>query len=124
MVSKICEKYRNQKEDVIYTLTEYTAESIYQSYKLFIKDKTNIDQIVVSGGGAYNPMLMKALNLRFNLDVLTQEDLGHSSDAKEAIAFALLANDTLAHIPNNSTSATGAHTPVVLGQVTRNPRGD
>ena len=123
-VAKICKKYQSQQEDVLFTLTEFTAESIYQAYKLHIENKTNIEQVVISGGGAYNPVLMQALKKRFEQEVLRQEDLGFSSDAKEAIAFALLANDTLQHIPNNCTSATGATTSVILGQITRNPRGE
>lgn len=123
-VAKICKKYQSQPKDVLFTLTEFTAESIYQAYKLHIENKTNIEQVVISGGGAYNPVLMQALKKRFEQEVLRQEDLGFSSDAKEAIAFALLANDTLQHIPNNCTSATGATTSVILGQITRNPRGE
>ncbi len=123
VVKEICEAYSDRQEDVLFTLTEFTAETIYQSYVKFIKDNTNIQQVVISGGGAYNPILMKALTDRFEQKVLTQEDLGYSSDAKEAVAFALLANDTLEHVPNNSTSATGADAAVILGQITRNPRG-
>ena len=122
MTLEYCRQYQDKPNDVIYTLTEFTAETIYQSYLRFIKDKVAIDKLVVSGGGAYNQVIMKELALRFDIPVLRQEDLGHSSDAKEAVAFALLANDTLSHVPNNIPQATGAKCPVILGQITMNPR--
>lgn len=122
MTLEYCRQYKENPKDVIYTLTEFTAETIYQSYLLFIKDKIEIDKLVISGGGAYNKMIMSGLRTRFDIPVLRQEDLGYSSDAKEAIAFALLANDTLSHIPNNIAQATGAKCPVILGQITMNPR--
>lgn len=123
MVEDICKAYSDQPADVIHTLTQFTAETIYRAYVDFIIDVTDVSRLVVSGGGAYNKFLMKALQERFEIDVLTQEDLGHSSDAKEAIAFALLANDTLEGVTNNVPSATGAKVPVILGQITQNPRG-
>lgn len=120
---RICKMYSDRPNDVIKTLTEFTAETIYQSYLKFVKPQTKIDKLVVSGGGAYNKTLMKAISERFDVSVYTQEDLGYSSDAKEAIAFAILANDTLNHKANNLPSATGSNERVVLGQITFNPKG-
>jgi len=47
-----------------------------------------------------------------------QEDLGYSSDAKEAVAMAILGNQTLNRQPSNVPSATGASKPVILGNIT------
>lgn len=123
LVLEICKKYENRPEDVLYTFTEFTAETIYLAYQDFIKNKSQVERLVVSGGGAYNPLLMDLLKDKFDIDVITQEDLGFSSDAKEALAFALLANDTLEGVANNLPSATGAQVPVILGQITYNPKG-
>ena len=49
--------------------------------------------------------------------LLTHEDFGIANAAKEALAFAILAYETLNHRPNNVPSATGADKPVVLGKI-------
>ncbi|MGG6311690.1 anhydro-N-acetylmuramic acid kinase [Paenibacillus macerans] len=49
--------------------------------------------------------------------VLTQEEIGHSSDAKEAVAFVLLAGYALAGLPNNLPGVTGAFQPAVMGKI-------
>jgi anhydro-N-acetylmuramic acid kinase len=54
---------------------------------------------------------------KFGVSVFTQEKKGHNGDAKEAVAFALLAYYTLMGIPNNLCSATGAKYPAVLGKI-------
>jgi anhydro-N-acetylmuramic acid kinase len=53
--------------------------------------------------------------------VYTQEEIGMSSEAKEAVAFAVLANETLSGYPSNVPSATGALSPVILGNITPVP---
>ena len=54
----------------------------------------------------------------FNIEVITQEALGYSSAAKEAIAFVIMGNETINRRPSNVPSATGAHQSVILGNVT------
>lgn len=118
VVLKICETYPNNADDVIATLTRFTAESITNAYKKFIEPHHTIDEVVVGGGGAYNPVLMNHIkDLLPHTHVITQEDLGLSSDAKEAIAFAILGYETLRKKTNNIPSATGASRSVVLGQI-------
>lgn len=105
-------------EDVIATITRFTAQSIFDQYSRFITNKYDVDELIVSGGGAYNKTLLRDLNHFFaETNVKTQDDIGNSNDAKEAIAFALLANDTIYGYFNNVPSATGARKPVVLGKV-------
>lgn len=62
--------------------------------------------------------LIKGFSKNIIKDVLVQEDLGFSSDAKEAMAFVILGNETLRRVTNNVPSATGANENVVLGMVT------
>ncbi|QIK70022.1 anhydro-N-acetylmuramic acid kinase [Erysipelothrix sp. HDW6C] len=122
VVARICEMYPEQADDVIFTLTKFTAYTISDAYKRFVMPNHKIDQVVVGGGGAYNPILMRELRSMLpGIDVVTQEDLGHSSDAKEAIAFAILGNETLHGQASNVPTATGAKIPVILGQICPNP---
>ncbi|WP_232310114.1 MULTISPECIES: anhydro-N-acetylmuramic acid kinase AnmK [Francisella] len=114
----IINKYKsNRPEDIVHTLTIFTAESIAISYKKFVFGKYKLDQIIFAGGGAYNKFLIKAISDLVNVEVLTFEDIGESSNAKEAIAFAVLGNETLHKNYNNIPSATGAKSRVILGQI-------
>ncbi len=106
--------------DVIATVTALTARVIADSYRSFIEPNCKIDELIVGGGGSYNPTLMGFLRKeleRYGVKVYTQEDKGQSSDAKEAVAFALLAYYTLAGLPSNLPSATGAKYPAILGKI-------
>ncbi len=115
-------KYKDFKEDdLIATVTQYTAESIVKNYKDFIMPKLKIDEVILSGGGSYNKTLVSMIRtLLPDTKVLLQEDIGLNSSAKEAIAFAILANETINKIPSNVPSATGAKERVVLGNITPN----
>ena len=74
--------------------------------------------MLVSGGGVHNAYLMEALNNYFvNANLLPLDDLGFSSDAKEAICFAILANEAIAGNPANIAGATGAKRRTVLGKI-------
>lgn len=122
LVTEICEKYINNPSDIIATLTELTAWSIADSYQRFIAPRLSVDEVIVSGGGAYNQFLLERLQYYLaNIPLKTQEDFGLSSDAKEAIAFAILGNQTINHRPSNLMSATGAKSSVILGNITLNP---
>ena len=104
--------------DLLATVTAYTAECIWQNYEKFVLPKYDVSEILVSGGGLRNLTLMELLRKRFHpIPVMSVEDFGLSSDAKEAIAFAVLANETIHGNPGNVPSATGADGPVVLGKV-------
>ena len=105
-------------EDMVATVTAYTVESIAGSYERFIYPRFRPDEVIIGGGGAYNTTLLQWLQQRLApVPVLRHEDLGISSDAKEAVLFALLANETLHGIPSNVPAATGAKHPVILGKV-------
>ncbi|MGH4139127.1 anhydro-N-acetylmuramic acid kinase AnmK [Clostridium sp.] len=116
----ILRKYRNlSSETIIATATVFTAKSIAHSYKTYIFPKLDIDEMIISGGGAYNSYLVELIKGELpQISVLTQEDLGYSSDAKEAIAFAILGNETLNNSFSNIPTATGAKAKVILGNIT------
>ena len=115
----IIENYQQfSKEDIITTLTYFTAFSIVEAYEKFIFTKMNVDEIIISGGGAYNKFLLELLKENMsNTKILKLEDIGFDSSSKEALAFVILANETLNHNPSNVKSATGASKSVILGQI-------
>ncbi|MCF7925048.1 MAG: anhydro-N-acetylmuramic acid kinase [Candidatus Izimaplasma sp.] len=103
-------------EDIITTLTHFTAKTIANSYQTFIDD--DIDEVIVSGGGAYNKTLLALIQSYTKIKkVFTLEALDMSSDYKEALAFIILGNETLQHKPSNVPNATGAKKHTILGQI-------
>jgi len=105
-------------EDVIRTATILTALSILDAFHHFIRPKAKIGELIVSGGGAHNPLLMAQLESGLSeVHVREAGELGVSGDAKEAFAFAVLAYETLHKRPANVPGATGAEKAVVLGKV-------
>ncbi len=102
-------------EDLMASATALTAESLASALRRFLGP---LDALIVGGGGAYNPTLIRMLRARLpGVPLHTLEDVGISSAAKEAIAFALLGHATLCGVPNNVPSATGAAHPVILGKM-------
>ncbi|RKP52959.1 anhydro-N-acetylmuramic acid kinase [Cohnella endophytica] len=107
-------------EDLVATVTKLTAWSIGDAYRRFVRSENPADEMLVGGGGSYNPTLIGFLKQEMEpmgVRVRIQEEIGLSSDAKEAIAFALLADYTIARLPNNLPSVTGASRAVVMGKV-------
>ena len=103
--------------DIVATLTALTAGSIEHAYRNFLPDFP--DEVIVSGGGASNPILMAMLTERLRpAHVTTSKEYGLGIEAKEAVAFAVLAYETWHRRPGNVPSATGASHAVVLGSIT------
>ncbi|HJY86244.1 MAG TPA: anhydro-N-acetylmuramic acid kinase [Candidatus Acidoferrales bacterium] len=108
------------KEDLIATATALTAGSIARAIKTFVAPKGSYSEHIVSGGGSRNKTLVRMLEEQtapLGLKLRHSDDLGVPSQAKEAIAFALLAYQTWHRRPGNIPSATGAKKAVVLGKV-------
>ena len=107
---------RNQ--DIIATVTEFTPLTIYQQYAQFLRKRCRLDELIVSGGGAHNGYIMDALRRYFApAKIMTSDDLGISSDSKEAVCFAILANETISGNPSNVPGVTGARRPTILGKI-------
>jgi anhydro-N-acetylmuramic acid kinase len=111
-------------DDVIATATSLTAASITDQCARFVSEP--IRELLVSGGGARNPTLMRAIDAAFAKDkvgvqreptvmVLPFEQLYFDAEAKEAVAFALLGYLHLTNRAGNLPAATGAHGPRRLG---------
>ena len=107
--------------DLIATVTAWTAESIVDAYRRFLPAMP--DDVLVNGGGSRNPTLMRMITERLGGGVPVQptDVVGIDADAKEAIAFALMAHDSLAGLPTNVPGATGARQAVPLGKLVLMP---
>lgn len=111
---------RWKPEDVIATATYLTAWSIVNSYERYIAPRHQVHQLIIGGGGSYNNTLVGMLRQCFEphrVQVMIQEDIGGNSDAKEAVAFSLLAHYAMLRLPNNIPQVTGASVPVVMGKI-------
>jgi anhydro-N-acetylmuramic acid kinase len=103
---------------LVATLTELTARSVADAYRRWLLPR-GVDEVVVSGGGARNPVLMRRLaELLAPLPVHDGAMLGVDPEAKEALAFAMLGWAHLHGVPANLPAATGAVGPRVLGSYT------
>lgn len=106
----------DRTRDVIATVTAFTAKSIAGAYERWLP---GLDEVIVGGGGARNPTLLRMLaDAVAPVPVTTLERHGIDSDVKEAMFFALMAHDALAGRATNVPSATGARRAVPLGKVT------
>jgi anhydro-N-acetylmuramic acid kinase len=144
-------KHYAKPNDLIRAATFFTALSIVDALNRFVLPKTKIHQLIVSGGGAQNPLLIAQLNValgantasavvgvRFSasqqrwpagvknhlanqIEILPSSAFGVPEAAKESFAFALLAYETFHYRPSNVPSATGARTPAILGKISYAP---
>jgi len=109
------------KADVVATATALTAQSIADAVQRFVlRPRHNYCELIVSGGGAKNPTLMAMLHnevSKLKIALRSSDEFGIPSEAKEALAFALLAHETWHRRPSNVPSATGATRPAILGKI-------
>jgi len=102
--------------DLIATATVLTAATIALAIRQTAPDA---EEVIASGGGVHNPCIMRQLaGFLPGVAIATTTDYGVNADAKEAIAFAILAYETLRGRPSNLPAATGARHAVVLGSIT------
>ena len=121
-VTDLIERCRRERpsctaEDVIATATSLTARSIADSYRRFMPEP--VTEVLVSGGGAKNPTLVRMIEQAIApIPVRAFADRFFDGEAKEAVAFALLAYLHLEGEAGNVLRATGARGPRVLGKLT------
>lgn len=103
--------------DGVRTAAAFTAASIAEGIRRF---GAGTQELVAGGGGVHNPVLMGYLAAFLpGVRIRTIDEFGVNTDAKEAVAFAVMAAETFAGRPSNVPSATGAQRAVVLGQIAR-----
>lgn len=119
LLTRVISRKRMRPEDLIATLTHFTAHSIKSAYDRFILREYKIQEVILAGGGSKNPYLVGLLKDLFTpLEIRPSDDYGIPSQAKEAISFAILANETLSGHPSNLPRVTGAAKGVILGKLT------
>ncbi len=102
--------------DLIATATAFTASTVAMAVHSFAHG--GAWDLVASGGGVHNATLMAQItSLLPDITISLTSDFGIDVDAKEAIAFALIAHETYHRRPGNVPSATGARDSVVLGKM-------
>ena len=105
--------------DLVCTAAELTARTAGDAVLRHTETSPNWDRLLVSGGGVHNAYLMRRLQeLLPDMKVAATDSMGIPADAKEAIGFAVLANETIELAAGNVPSATGARHPAILGKVT------
>ena len=114
-LTRKAEELRISPEDLLATATRFTAVCVKTAIRDFCPVRP--DLLIAGGGGCRNDTLMRGLREELGIPVLTNEDLGLDSDAKEAVAFAVLANECVHGHANNLCSVTGALHPVVMGKI-------
>jgi anhydro-N-acetylmuramic acid kinase len=119
----LARRHRLSPHDILATATALTSRSIALAYKDFVAPRTGNTPVdyIVAGGGARNATLMRMLATDlapYRCRIQTTDDHGIPSEAKEAVAFALLAWHTWHRLPGNVPAATGATHPAILGSVT------
>jgi anhydro-N-acetylmuramic acid kinase len=115
-------KHRAKSADLIRAATIFTALSVVDALNRFVLPKIKIHQLIVSGGGAKNPLLLVQLSAALGgIEILPSSSFGIPEDAKEAFAFALLAYESFHGRPGNLPSATGARGPAILGKISYAP---
>ena len=115
--SKQAQAQNLSESDWLASLTEFTARTVIENYRLFLPQMP--DKIFLCGGGARNSYLRDRLqDLAGNIPVMITDDAGVDHDAKEAIAFAVLAYWRYVHqFPGNLPKVTGANCPMLLGDI-------
>lgn len=114
LLNDYVDKY--SKEDIIASVSEYTTYCIYYSFDKYI-NKT-VDELIISGGGAKNEFITERLKILFpKSSVKLMDHNGITVDNKEAVLFAVLANETMNRKASNIPRATGASGSVIQGKV-------
>jgi anhydro-N-acetylmuramic acid kinase len=105
-------------EDLVATATEYTVRTFGKAVQDFVLPHYSVDEVIVGGGGSHNPVILEGIQRMLpQQKVMRQETTGIPSDAKEAVAFAVLGYECFHRRTNNLPSATGAKHPVVMGKI-------
>ncbi|HXZ14002.1 MAG TPA: anhydro-N-acetylmuramic acid kinase [Candidatus Sulfotelmatobacter sp.] len=113
-------KHRAKPEALVATATALTYLSIADAFEQFIFPGAHVEQVILAGGGANNPLIHKALTLLLpEIEFMFADEFGVPTQAKEAFAFAVLAYEAYHARASNLPSATGAKHAAVLGKLVR-----
>ncbi len=114
----LAEKKDVSLPDLLRTLVEFTVCSIVSAYERFVYPHADVEEVVLSGGGARNPVIVSRLREKLAPTRLCLSDeYGIPADAKEAVGFAVLANEAVCGNRANVPGVTGARDATVLGKI-------
>jgi anhydro-N-acetylmuramic acid kinase len=113
-------RHRASTEDMVRTATVFTSLSVADALRRFVAPRARVDELIVAGGGARNPLLMAQLAAALpEIEIVPASEFGIPAEAKEAFAFAVLGYEAYHGRANNLPSATGARHPAVMGKLVR-----
>jgi anhydro-N-acetylmuramic acid kinase len=116
-------KHHAGPADLVRTASVFTALSIADAFRRFVLLRVNVDELIVAGGGAKNPLIMAQLAAGLpGIEIIQSNRFSIPAEAKEAFAFAMLAYEAYHGRPNNLPSATGAKHAAVLGKLVHGPK--
>lgn len=121
-VLEYCRLNHVSTADMIATATIFTAKTIALALTGTLDSQQILKpaRLIVGGGGALNPTLISFMRKSLpKIIVVTNEEIGYNSSSKEAVAFAVLANEAICSSPNNAIGATGAKRYVIMGQISQ-----
>jgi anhydro-N-acetylmuramic acid kinase len=105
-------------DDLVATTTAFTARSIREAYERYLAPHTPADELLVSGGGAMNPVLMEMLADEFEpIPTATTRGYDVDPEMKEALCFAVLAHEFANEVPTSLPAVTGASRETILGKL-------
>ncbi|RMG40559.1 MAG: anhydro-N-acetylmuramic acid kinase [Candidatus Dadabacteria bacterium] len=117
-VERAIEIHGKADADLMRTLVEFSAAAIGDALTTHISKKVKLKELILAGGGVHNPVLVAAIKERLKgVTVKVSDELGVPADFREAVAFAVLANDTLMGHETSLPSVTGASRGALLGKL-------
>lgn len=110
--------------DIVATVTAYTAECMAYHYRRFLYPRGQVDEVILGGGGTKNKTLLAFVRKCLApAAVKTHEDFGIPNEAREAMTWTILADETIQGLPANVPRTSGARHPALLGRITFPWRG-
>jgi anhydro-N-acetylmuramic acid kinase len=117
-VADAASRHGSYDADLMATLTEFSARTVARGIEQCAQLGPPVEEVIAAGGGIKNPILMQRIRaLVAPVPVRRSDDLGVPSDAREAMAFAILADMTLRGLAAWLPSITGASAPKLLGKL-------
>jgi anhydro-N-acetylmuramic acid kinase len=118
LLEELIQRHGRADADLLATAAEFTARAVARALADHVEPGLQPGEVMVAGGGALNPDLMRRLATALAPRVVTRSDaLGVPIEAREAMSFAILAHRTALGLPSTWPGITGVRHPVVLGKV-------
>lgn len=117
-LDEVLKKFRSlNKYDIVRTITDYTAHTIIMNIEMLLAKGYKADELLISGGGLKNKIILMHFKNYLNLKISEAKQSGINAENKEAVLFALLANEAVSGVQANIPSVTGASKKVILGKI-------